>query len=72
MDPRIISLVKTNISKEHPEFSGCQPKISQISENKFSWIITTTITTAGGYKMQRTLRLTTDSNGRILKKTTSR
>ncbi len=72
MDPSIISLVKAKISKEHPEFSGCQPNISQISENKYSWIIKTTITTEGGYSMPRTLRLTTDSKGRILKKTTSK
>jgi hypothetical protein len=71
MDTIVLDSVCKQIYQKFPEFSGVRPSIKQNGENQLL-IFKTNQRTSDGLTIQRTVRVTVNLLGKIIKTTTSR
>lgn len=81
MDPEVYNKSLSKIYKRYPEFTGSKPSVkkqnpisgnSKISAPIYLWIFRKTVKTEDNQSFQRVLRILLNSNGKILKVSTSR
>ena len=72
MDAKVLSTVCEKVYQQFPEVKGVKPKIQDYSGDKVLLIFQTSVTTADGKKLPRTVRAVVEANGKINKLTTSR
>jgi len=71
MDSKISRSISNQVSREFPEFKGSVPKIQQ-QGNNFLLVFHASLKTEDGSSITRTLRVVATTDGKIIKKTTSR
>mgnify|MGYP007068790618 FL=1 len=72
MDKPNLDSVCQQIYRQHPEFKGKHPRVRALTNGNSSLVFETRVTTADGHPLPRTLRVTVDETGKILKISTSR
>lgn len=72
MEDKQIQQVCNSVYRQFPEVRGARPSISSLPGDKFQLIFKGKGETPDGKLVNRTVRVTTSENGKILKLTTSR
>lgn len=77
MDPKLIARISRKVYTQFPELKGSKPKIKQskaIASQQTNFVLTynTISQDIRGHKIPRHVRVVTDTNGKILKMSTSR
>ncbi len=72
MEASLKNQVCQDIYRQFPEVRGANPTVSSMPGGKYQLIFHGKAQTADGKSINRTVRVTADENGRILKLTTSR
>ena len=72
MDRQVVSSICNQVSRKFPETSGVQPKITTRPDGQFLLVFKTSVTTADGLTLPRTVRVVAEAGGKIVKFTTSK
>ena len=72
MDDSAKNHVCSAVYRQFPEVRGANPSVSSLPGGKFQLIFHGKAQTADGKNINRTVRVTADENGKVLKLTTSR
>lgn len=72
MDKAVLTKVCQQVYNRHPEVRNTQPKVNEQGEGKFLLIFNGTAFGANGKPIPRTIRAVVDSNGKIVKLSSSR
>jgi hypothetical protein len=71
MERKYIENICAQIYRKFPEVNGAQPAVSERPDNQTLLIFKGSAATTDGHTIQRVVRVVADSNGKILKTTTS-
>ena len=72
MDSKIKTTVCNSVYRQFPEVKGAVPTVKSLPGEKYQLIFHGKVQTADGKSMERTVRVVSDEDGKILKLTTSR
>lgn len=72
MDKNVIDEICKNIYRRFPPVKGKRPKVSKQSENRYLLVFSGSGSTPDGQRIQHTVRVVADEEGRIIKASTSR
>jgi hypothetical protein len=77
MDPKLIAKISKKVYSQFPELKGSKPKVKQsktLSSQQTNFVLTynTISKDIRGHTIPRHVRVVTDTNGKILKMSTSR
>jgi len=75
LNPRHIAEAKRIVYGQFPELDGLKPKISKTERagrTIYTLAFQATVSVEGGHQMRRTVRVTMDESGEIIKITSSR
>ena len=72
MKPEIVEKINREIFTQFPYLKGCDPQISSTEENNFRLIYKASAKTENGFPISLIVRVVANSEGKIIKLSTSR
>lgn len=71
MERQVINAICQQVNRKFPETKGVQPKVTERPNDQFLLVFKSSVTTADGRSLPRTVRVVADADGKIIKMTTS-
>jgi hypothetical protein len=72
MESSAVKSVSNRVYSEFPELRGVKPRISSQPGDKYLLVFSGSVTASNGQRIQRSVRVVANSEGRVIKLTTSR